>query len=145
MEKQWVGSGGASDHFPIFFEITKGPINLPSPLNFNKIWLQDDSFKNLFLTNWMPFNGNSVKSAAFQFADNINRLKVAVKDWLVVKRSREDVELKQVEADLLCIYEEYGGGLITQEIKEGMVHLEEWRNILLLAKEETWRLKSKAT
>ena len=46
--RQWVGSGGLSDHFPIFFEIKKGPYNPPSPLKFNKLWLQDESFRNLF-------------------------------------------------------------------------------------------------
>jgi len=142
--RQWVGSGGASDHFPIFLEIRKGPINPPSPLKFNKLWLQEESFKNLFLENWRGYNENNVRSAAFQFAENINRLKGAIKEWAVEKRRRDDSELKQVEAELLRIYEGEGGGLISQESKEHMTQLEERRNQLLLAKEETWRLKSRA-
>ena len=80
MVRQWVGSGGASDHFPIFFEIKKGPVNPPSPLKYNKIWLKDESFKQLFLDLWNPFLQEDVRSAAFQFADNIKRLKGAIKD-----------------------------------------------------------------
>lgn len=142
--RQWVGSGGASDHFPIFFEIKKGPIKPPSPLKFNKIWLQDESFKNLFLSLWTPFHGDNVRITAFQFADNIKRLKEAIKDWSVAKRIREDAELKHVEAELLMIYEGDGWGLISQESKEAMTNLEGRRNTLLLEKEETWRLKSTA-
>ena len=55
--RQWVGSGGLSDHFPIFFEIKKGPYNPPIPLKFNKSWLQDESFRNLFLSHWNPIRG----------------------------------------------------------------------------------------
>jgi len=142
--RQWVGSGGASDHFPIFLEIRKGPNNPPSPLKFNKLWLQEESFKNLFITNWRGYNENSMRTAAFQFAENINRLKGAIKEWAVEKRRRDDSELKQVEADLISIYEGEGGGFISQESKEVLVQMEERRNQLLLAKEETWRLKSRA-
>ena len=107
--RQWVGSGGLSDHFPIFFEIQKGPTNPPSPLKFNKVWLQDETFKNLLLTNWIPFDGDLDRSASFQFADNIKKLKRVIKDWSIAKRCREDAELKQVEEALLWIYEGDGG------------------------------------
>ena len=116
--RQWVGSGGNSDHFPIFLEIKKGPINPPSPLKYNKSWLQDESFKNLFLDIWRSFDENLERSAAFQFAENIKRLKGAVKDWAIAKRLREDAELKQVEDELLLIYEGEGGGLMTLEQKK---------------------------
>ena len=63
--RQWVGCGGLSDHFPIFFEIKKGPNNPPSPLKFNKLWLQDETFKNLFHNHWIPIEGDIDRSAAF--------------------------------------------------------------------------------
>jgi len=142
--RQWVGSGGNSDHFPIFCEIKKGPINPPSYLKYNKSWLLDDSFKSLFLDLWRPYDENHDRTAAFQFAENIKRLKGAVKEWAIAKRLREDAELKQVEAELLQIYEGEGGGLMTLESKEDLVRLEGRRNTLLLEKEEAWRLKSRA-
>ena len=49
-----------------------------------------------------------------------------------------------MEADLISIYEGEGGGFISQESKEILTQMEERRNQLLLAKEETWRLKSRA-
>ena len=142
--RQWVGSGGHSDHFPIFFEIKKAPINPPSSLKFNKTWLQDESFKTLFLTHWIPIVGENDRSAALQFADNIKRIKVWIKDWSTEKRRREDAELKQVEADLLAIYEGEGGGFSSQDSKEVLTRSEGRRNTLLLEREEAWRLKSRA-
>ena len=142
--RQWVDSGGLSDHSPIFFEIKKGPNNPPSHLKFNKIWLQDESFKNLVLSHWNPTVGENVRSTALQFADNIKRLKVLIKDWAAKKRRRDDTELKQVEDDLLEIYEGAGGGFSSQESKESLTRLEGRRNTLLLEKEEEWRLKSRA-
>lgn len=88
--RQWVGSGGISDHFPIFFEIQKGPSNPPSPLKFNKVWLQDETFKNLFLANWTPFDRDFERSTAFQFADNIKNMKRMIKEWSIAKRCREE-------------------------------------------------------
>ena len=122
--RQWVGSGGLSDHFPVFFEIKKGPINPPSPLKFNKLWLQDETFKNLFLTHWIPIDGDDDRSTAIQFADNIKNIKVVIKEWAAAKRSRDDAELKNIEASLLLIYEGEGGGFASQESKEALSRLE---------------------
>jgi len=42
--KQWVGSGGISDHSPIYLEIL-GPHPKPkAPFKFNHVWLQDPSY-----------------------------------------------------------------------------------------------------
>jgi len=142
--RQWVGSGGISDHFPIFFEIQKGPTNPPSPLKFNKGWLLDETFKNLLLENWTLYDRDLDRTAAFQFADNFKKLKRLIKEWSIAKKRREEEELKQVEEDLLRIYESDGGGLISQESKEALARLESRRNTLLSDKEETWRLKSRA-
>ena len=67
-----------------------------------------------------------------------------IKDWAVAKRSKDDAELKQVEAELLVIYEGEGGGFASQEAKEALSRLEGRRNTLLLEREEAWRLKSRA-
>ena len=50
-----------------------------------------------------------------------------------------------MEGELILIYEGDGGGLLTVEEKEDLVCLEGRRDSLLLEKEETWRLKSRAT
>ena len=42
--RQWVGSGGHSDHLRIFLEYKNGPEKPPSLMKFNKTWLKDESF-----------------------------------------------------------------------------------------------------
>ena len=98
---------------------------------------------------WLPPCGflstpEKTQSIAFQFTDNIKRLKGPIKDLGHAKRIREDIELNHIEEDLCRIYEEVGGGLRTQESKDSMVRLEGRRNTLMLEKEEAWRLKSRA-
>ena len=143
--RQWIGCGGASDHFPIFIEFKIGPRQPPSPLKFNKIWFKDDSFKALFLARWIPFRADNTLSAAFQFAENFKRIKDAVKVWSATKRQREDMDLKQVEEELHLIYDGIGGGFQSQVDKDTLVSLEKRRNSILMDKEESWRLKSRAT
>ena len=52
--------------------------------------------------------------------------------------------MKQVEDELLQIYEGEGEGLMTLETKEALIRLEGRRNIILMEREESWRLKSRA-
>ena len=66
----------------------------PSPLKFNKTWLRDEGFVNLISSNWIPFDLGNRISAAFQFAENIRRLKVVIKVWVVDKRKWVDRELQ---------------------------------------------------
>ena len=61
------------------------------------------------------------------------------------KRCQEDRELEQVERDLSKLLEKDGGGMLTQRDKDTFIRLEGKRNTLLLEKEETWRLKGRAT
>jgi len=142
--RQWIGSGGQSDHFPIFMELRKGPALPASPLKFNKTWLKDESFIKLIKENWVPFDMHAPLSAAFQFSENIKKLKSIIKEWSFTKRQKEEAELKQLEIELSHIYDSDGGGLGTLEDKEDLVRKEGRRNILLQEKEETWRLKSRA-
>ena len=45
--RQWVGTGGISDHSPIFFEMRGRTRKPPSPFKFNSGWLKDSSFCDL--------------------------------------------------------------------------------------------------
>ena len=55
------------------------------------------------------------------------------------------MDLKQVEEELRLIYDGIGGGFQSQVDKDTLVSLEKRRNSLLMDKEESWRLKSRAT
>ena len=84
--REWVGCGGISNHLPIFLELRNGPTQPPSPLKFNKTWLKDESFTQLLTNLWIPFNNEGVQNVAFQFADNIKRVKGDIKVWAVGER-----------------------------------------------------------
>jgi len=43
----WVSARGGRDHNPIFLEVSKEKYNIPSPYNFNPIWLEEEEFTNL--------------------------------------------------------------------------------------------------
>ena len=88
------GLWGRSDHLPIFLEYRNGPGKPPSPLKFNKTWLKDESFRQLILTNWVPYNPDSRMNASLQFAGNFSRIKGLIKKWVGDKRIREDLELR---------------------------------------------------
>jgi hypothetical protein len=38
--RQWIGSGGESDHSPVWFEMEGGPQNPATPFKFNSSWLK---------------------------------------------------------------------------------------------------------
>jgi len=78
--RQWVGSGGMSDHFPIFMELKSGLLHPACPLKFIKTWLEDESFIDLFKVHWSPFDPLLPYTATFQFAENMKRMKSRIKE-----------------------------------------------------------------
>ena len=60
------------------------------------------------------------------------------------KHSIEDLELRQLEKEIYTITYWEGGVYLDQESKDSLVRLQGRRNSILLDKEETWRLKSRA-
>ena len=60
------------------------------------------------------------------------------------KRRRDEVEVRQIEKDIESIMDSDDGGMLNQESKDILVGLVGRRNTLLLDREETWRLKSRA-
>ena len=120
-----------------------GQLNRPA-LSNSTTWLKDESFRQLILSNWVSFSPDHRLSVAFQFVENFSRLKRLIKHWAVEKRRRDDNELSQIELAIVDMMDMEGGGLLNQESKDTLVGLQGHRNTLLLEKEETWRLKSRA-
>jgi hypothetical protein len=142
--KQWIGFGGLSDHHPIFLELRQGSEKPTSPFKFNKTWLEDESFLKMIKEHWIPFRQDLTHSTAFQFTENLRRIKEKVKPWAFQKRKLEDKELKEIEFELKRFSEDEGDLLSTTESKFRLLQLEKKRIKLLKEKEETWRLKSRA-
>jgi hypothetical protein len=54
--RQWIGSGGESDHSPVWFEIEGGPKKPTNPFKFNATWLSDDDFQKIVKENWVGYD-----------------------------------------------------------------------------------------
>jgi hypothetical protein len=54
--RQWVGSGGESDHHPIFLEVAGNTRKPTSPFKFYSSWLKEEEFINLVKELWNPIN-----------------------------------------------------------------------------------------
>ena len=50
---QWVGSGGDSDHQPVFLRILKRGIQLKSPFKFNPHCLENDDLVKSLKESWV--------------------------------------------------------------------------------------------
>ena len=144
--KQWIRFGGIFDHYPIFLEYrqrTKKPTN---PFKFNSTWFEGDNFIFLVKENWIPFQQDCPQSTAFQFAENLKRIKEVVKPRASQKRKNEEKELKEIELELHRFSKEGGRveGVCYSRVKINILLLQKRRNKLLKEKEDSWRLKSRA-
>jgi hypothetical protein len=80
--KTWVGSGGISDHVPIFLDFEEMDQKPPSPFKFNHTCLQDESFISLVEKNWRKFGYDVGSSTIYQFSNNLMRLKKLTISWV---------------------------------------------------------------
>jgi hypothetical protein len=67
--RQWVGSGGESDHYPIFLEVAGNTRKPTSPFKFNSAWLKEEEFINLVKEIWIPLTKKNGQLT--QFAQNL--------------------------------------------------------------------------
>eukprot|EP00253_Pinus_taeda_P032143 PITA_32143 len=142
--RQWVGSGGISDHSPIYLEITGPPIKPRAPFKFNSIWLQDPSFIEMVKTHWAHNSSPQHHSKAPGFYQKFLLLKKLTIKWAKDKTQKDNQTLTSVEADLAGLNDENNRGYINLEDKAHLIDLENKRAKILKEREETWRLKSRA-
>lgn len=142
--RQWVEEGGSSDHFPIYIELSKGPSKPPAPFKFNASWLQEESFIKLFNETWIHPAGDSQENKGFLFMENLKRLKKATISWAKERHRKQNEDLTRISEELQRLESIEADSYATQESKEEIVSLEKLKNQILLAKEEEWRLKSRA-
>eukprot|EP00253_Pinus_taeda_P026822 PITA_26822 len=143
--KQWVCTGGISDHHPIAMEIF-GPHQKPkAPYKFNHLWLQDPSFSGLVTSYWNAHPIDREPSFSRGFVKNLTELKHLVINWAKEKKKIEDERLTKIENDLADLLDERNLGFISQEDKNKLVDLENQKNIILKGREESIRLHSRAT
>jgi hypothetical protein len=54
--RQWVGSGGESDHFSILLEMAQAGRKQSNPFKFNSFWVVDEDFFKVVQENCTPFD-----------------------------------------------------------------------------------------
>ena len=53
--RQWVGSGGESDHHPVFLQIFNRGIQLKSPFKFNPHWIGNEDLVKSLKDSWVVY------------------------------------------------------------------------------------------
>eukprot|EP00253_Pinus_taeda_P031947 PITA_31947 len=143
--KQWVGTGGISNHYPIYLELS-GPTTKPkSPFKFNHGWLQDPSYIKLVKDFWTHNPIDRSDSLAKGFCMNLSQLKHLSIEWAREKNQKENPALMHIESEISSIIDERGLGFITAEDKAHLVELENQKQKILREREESIRLRSRAT
>eukprot|EP00253_Pinus_taeda_P023577 PITA_23577 len=115
VHRQWVGSGGISNHLPIYMEISGG--RTPPTTT-----------------------GHIVEG----FAQNLNELKRLSKIWAQNKRRRDDQTLREVEIEIVDFESNLGGLYNSNEHKDRISSQYADRGEILKDSEESWRLRSRA-
>eukprot|EP00253_Pinus_taeda_P013921 PITA_13921 len=128
------------DLFGSFFPSSKAP----APFKFNSSWLQDPSFNNLFKTSWIRPDRNASERKSFLFMENLKRLKKATISWAKERQKKQNEDLMKIREELKFLESIATDGYSTQASKDRILLLEKSQNQILLAKEEEWRLKSRA-
>eukprot|EP00253_Pinus_taeda_P030057 PITA_30057 len=144
MFRQWIEEGGLSDHFPVFLEFSIPPPKPPAPFKFNSSWLQDDSFNNLFKQTWKHPEANAHEDKGFLFMENLKRLRKATISWVKARKEAQNEDFNKISEELKKLESIEEDGYVSQASKDRIIHLEKLKNQILLAKEEEWRLKSRA-
>ena len=66
--KQWVGSGGESDHHPVFLQILNRGVQMKRPFKFNPHWLENEDLVKSLKESWVVYSDNIHESPASHFA-----------------------------------------------------------------------------
>lgn len=82
---------------------------------------------------------------ASKFNENMNNIKIKTLEWIKGMHRWDDDALTKIEAELQRLEQPEGGGYLTRYIKLQLIQLEMEKRRILEAKEEMWRLKSRAT
>lgn len=142
--RQWVGSGGISDHYPIFLDIIGLSPKPHAPFKFNLTRLGDEGYHKMVKQEWRIWSRSKHVSAVEKFMQNLHHIKRRSIDWAKIKRKRDDEALYNIEEELTRLEDPVNGGFSSLEAKQHVIQLEAEKIKLLKEKEETWRLRSRS-
>jgi len=107
--RQWVGSGGISNHRPIYLETVDNNNKIKSPFKFNSSWLKDPSYIQLVTDFWQNNRIMENENLTEGFIRKLTELKRVSKHWAHQKRIRDDQTLKEAEK-MITLYEDSSDG-----------------------------------
>ena len=137
--RQWVGSGGESDHHLVFFQILNGGAKLKTPFKFNPHWLENENLVNTLKASWVVYDDQLLESPASQFVSNLKRIKEVSVAWSVKKKESEFKDLVEIEIMLSVFSHKFGFGFSSVEDKEALIILESRKRKILLEQEHEAR------
>eukprot|EP00253_Pinus_taeda_P021516 PITA_21516 len=125
--RQWVGSRGIFDHFPIYLEVTGPPIKPQAPFNFNSVGLQDPGYIEMVKNHWAQIPPSQHHSKAEGFCHNLLQLKKLTIKWNKDKQRKDNQTLSSVEADITDLTANNNRGFMSAEDKAHLIDLENKR------------------
>eukprot|EP00253_Pinus_taeda_P033651 PITA_33651 len=139
-----IGSGGLSDHRPIFLEVNGLTHKTKSPFKFNASWLQDPSFIQLVHEYWQNNPIREEEELSAGFVRKLTELKQITKNWAHQKRIQDNHTLNEAERIITEYKNSTSGTYNTPECKEQYNLLLTKRSQILKEREESMRLRSRA-
>lgn len=138
------GTGGISDHYPIYLEILGPPKKPKAPFKFNHDWLQDPTYINMVKELWTQNPIDRSDTLAKGFCSNLSQLKHLFIKWAREKCQKENSALLLIKSELSTLSDEIGLGFSTAEDKIHLVELENKKSKILKDQEESIRLRSRS-
>lgn len=142
--RQWVGSGGISDHRPIFLEIEARQQAQNAPYKFNATWLRDPSYLKLITDYWNAHPISENTDPVNGLVRNLSEIKGKSREWAKTKRKQDDQILSQAEQAIEALEENSDGTYISPKQKTLFEDLIKRRSQILRDREDSWRLRSRA-
>lgn len=141
--RQWIGTGGISDHRPIYMVLDDSSHKIKDPFKFNSTWLRDPSYIKLITDFWQSHPISEEEDLASGFVHNLKELKDNSREWVHKKREHDDINLRQFVHAISAIEENSEGTFTSLEKKEHITFLIKQRSQILKEREESWRLRSR--
>eukprot|EP00253_Pinus_taeda_P034292 PITA_34292 len=128
-----------SNHRPIKLDLVAHMDQGPIPFKFSPFWVKEQTFMQLVKNTWkQPVNG----SAFFVWEEKLRRVKAALKTWAKSLPSPA-VERKKIQESLENHHLNAENEVITKEVLDNKVELQQKLLKTSLAEEEHWRVKSR--
>lgn len=134
--RQWVGTGGLSDHLPIYLQISGPSKKPPAPFKFFSGFLKDPKYINLVIEYWRAQPPLREKRMAADFCGRLKKLRTITEEWSKKKKLRDEQNLKDIEMHIAHLTDEKGLGYLTNDRKLQLMNLENQKAKILLKKEE---------